>query len=61
MDAATGATLRQGMVENSNVSIGDEMVAMTAAVRQTETGARLVQIYDDLLGRAISSFGQGGR
>lgn len=52
------AGLRQGMVEASNVSMGDEMVAMMAAVRQAEGGARLVQLYDDLMGRAITAFGQ---
>jgi flagellar basal-body rod protein FlgG len=61
MEPASAGMVRQGMVENSNVAIGDEMVAMTAAVRQAETGARLVQIYDDLLGRAITSFGSVGR
>jgi flagellar basal-body rod protein FlgG len=52
--------LRQGMVEASNVSMGDEMTGMMGTLRQAEVGARLVQVYDDLLGRAISSFGQGG-
>ncbi|WP_294058298.1 flagellar hook-basal body protein [Sphingomonas sp.] len=61
MHEVSGAVFRQGAVENSNVSLGDEMVAVTAAVRQSETGARLVQIYDDLIGRAITNFGQGGR
>lgn len=56
-----GSTLRQGMVEASNVSLGDEMVAMMTAVRQAESGARLVQLYDDLMGRAINTFSQGGR
>ena len=49
------------MVESSNVSLGDEMVSTMAVMRQSEMGARLVQVYDDLLGRAITSFGQGGR
>jgi flagellar basal-body rod protein FlgG len=53
--------LRQGMVEASNVSVGNEMVTMMASLRQAESGARLVQTYDDLLGRAITAFGQGGR
>lgn len=53
--------LRQGMVEASNVSVGDEMITMMAALRQAESGARLVQTYDDLLGRAITSFGESGR
>lgn len=49
--------LRQGMVEASNVSMGDEMVTMMAAVRGAESGAKLVQLYDELMGRAITSFG----
>lgn len=53
--------LRQGMLEASNVSIGDEMVTMMAALRQAESGSRLVQTYDDLLGRAITAFGPGGQ
>lgn len=53
--------LRQGMVEASNVSVGDEMVTMMASLRQAESGSRLVQTYDDLLGRAITTFGQGGQ
>lgn len=53
--------LRQGMVEVSNVSLGDEMVAMMAAVRQAESGARLVQLYDELIGRAVTTFGESGR
>ncbi|WP_034158882.1 flagellar hook-basal body protein [Sphingomonas sp. ERG5] len=52
--------LRQGMIEASNVSMGDEMVTMMTALRQAESGARLVQTYDDLLGRAITAFGQNG-
>jgi flagellar basal-body rod protein FlgF len=61
MEEAPASALRQGMVEASNVVLGDEMVAMMATVRQAEGGARLVQIYDDLLGRAITTFGQGGK
>jgi flagellar basal-body rod protein FlgG len=53
--------LRQGMVEASNVTLGDEMVEMMAVLRQAEGGSRIVQLYDDLLGRAISTFGQGGK
>jgi len=53
--------VRQGMIEASNVALADEMVAMMEAVRTAEGGARLVQTYDDLMGKAISAFGQGGR
>ncbi len=61
MDVVPDAVLRQGMVENSNVAIGDEMVTMMTALRQSESGARLVQIYDDLLGRALQTLGQSGK
>ena len=50
--------LRQGMVETSNVELADEMVAMMEAMRNAEGGAKLVQTYDDLIGRAITTFGQ---
>lgn len=50
--------LRQGFLEASNVSMTSEMVAMMSAMRQAETGARIIQVYDDLLGRAITTFGQ---
>lgn len=53
--------LRQGMVEASNVSVGDEMLTMMAALRHAESGSRLVQTYDDLLGRAITAFAPGGQ
>jgi flagellar basal-body rod protein FlgF len=52
------ASVRQGMLEGSNVAMPAEMLEMMEAVRQAETGARLVQLYDTLMGRAISTFGQ---
>jgi len=58
MDPVRDPVIRQGMVEGSNVELGDEMVQMMTALRQSEGGARLVQVYDDLIGRAISSLGQ---
>ncbi|MES2442130.1 MAG: flagellar hook basal-body protein [Pseudomonadota bacterium] len=61
MDVVPDAVFRQGMVENSNVAVGDEMVTMMTALRQSEGGARLVQVYDDLLGRALSTLGQSGK
>jgi flagellar basal-body rod protein FlgF len=51
-------SVRQGMLEGSNVNTGDEMVAMMEAVRRAETGQRLVNTYDDLMGRALNLFGQ---
>ncbi len=55
MDAPT---VRQGMLEASNVSTGDEMVSIMEALRQAESGQRLVTLYDDLMGRALTVFGQ---
>lgn len=60
-EETAGSQLRQGMVEASNVSLGDEMVAMMAALRQAESGARLVQLYDQLMDQAITTFGRSGR
>lgn len=59
MQPVDTARLRQGMFETSNVTLADEMVTMMQAIREAETGARLVQAYDTLLGRAITTFGQG--
>lgn len=60
-EQVTGSELRQGMVEASNVTMGDEMVGMMAALRQAEGGARLVQVYDELIGRALTTFGGTGQ
>jgi len=50
--------VRQGALEASNVSTADEMVAMMAALRRAEAAQRLVNVYDELMGRALSTFGQ---
>jgi flagellar basal-body rod protein FlgG len=49
--------LRQGSLETSNVSTAHEMMTMMKALRQAETGQRIVQLYDELLGEAITGFG----
>jgi len=48
----------QGKLEASNVSTAGEMVAMMAALRGAETGQRLVQLYDDLMAKALDAFGR---
>ena len=53
--------LRQGMLETSNVSTGDEMITIMEALRRAETGQRLVNGYDDLMGRALSRVWTGLR
>lgn len=55
---APGASVRQGAIEASNVSTADEMVAVMAAMRRAESAQRLVGVYDDLMGRALTTFGQ---
>jgi len=55
---AKASVLRQGALESSNVSTADEMVGLMEAVRRAETGQRLIGIYDDLMGRALTAFGQ---
>ncbi|HEY9219053.1 MAG TPA: flagellar hook basal-body protein [Phenylobacterium sp.] len=52
------ATVRQGAYEASNVSTGEEMVAIMESLRQAEAGQRLMTVYDDLMGRAVTTFGQ---
>lgn len=61
VDEVAAPELRQGMVEASNVSLAEEMVSMMDALRQAEGGARLVQTYDDLMGKVVSTFGQGAK
>jgi flagellar basal-body rod protein FlgF len=51
----------QGAYEASNVVSGDEMVAMVEALRRAESGQRVMNVYDDLMGRAITAFGEGAR
>lgn len=58
-EASGNAQVRQGMLESSNVSLADEMVTLMESLRRAEAGQRLVNTYDDLMGRALSTFGQG--
>ena len=51
-------SVHQGMLEASNISMGAEMVSIMGALRRAETGQRLVGLYDDLMGRVISTIGQ---
>ncbi|MEM8694724.1 MAG: flagellar hook-basal body protein [Pseudomonadota bacterium] len=53
--------VRQAMLEASNVSLGEEMVAMMEAMRRAETGQRVIQTYDQLMGRVLQAFGGAGR
>jgi flagellar basal body rod protein FlgG len=50
--------VKQGVVEASNVATAGEMVSMMAALRRAETGQKLMNTYDDLMGRVLTTFGQ---
>jgi flagellar basal-body rod protein FlgF len=61
LQPAEDVSIRQGMVEASNVSVGDEMIVMMEALRRAESGQRVMNVYDDLMGRVITSFGDAVR
>jgi flagellar basal-body rod protein FlgF len=54
-------SVRQGALEASNVTLGDEMVGMMEALRRAEAGQRVMNVYDDLMGRVITTFGDNVR
>jgi flagellar basal-body rod protein FlgG len=56
--AATDTGVVQGAVETSNVAIADEMIGLMAALRGAESSQKVVQVYDDMLGRILTAFGQ---
>jgi flagellar basal-body rod protein FlgF len=53
--------IRQRALEGSNVETAAEMTSMMLALRMAESGARLVQTYDGLMGQAITALGRGLR
>ncbi|MGC3998566.1 MAG: flagellar hook-basal body protein [Anaeromyxobacter sp.] len=52
-----GAQVRQGALENSNVSAMHELVELMQAMRHFESMTRVAQGYDELLGNAIRKLG----
>jgi flagellar basal-body rod protein FlgF len=58
---ADNSAVQQGMIETANISTGDEMVGMMEALRRAESGQRIMNAYDDLMGRVITSFGDAVR
>ncbi len=50
--------LRQGYLENSNVSASDEMTSMVRTMRHFESMQKIAQGYDDMLGTAIRKLGE---
>lgn len=55
-----GTAVRQGMLEGSNVSAAETMVAMIASLRAFEAGQRVLHSVDETLSRAISVGAVGG-
>ncbi|WP_413661668.1 flagellar hook-basal body protein [Maricaulis sp. D1M11] len=55
------AQVLQGMLEGSNVDLAPEMLSMMTALRQGEMGARMVQVYDQLMGQVFTTFGSSRR
>jgi flagellar basal body rod protein FlgG len=49
--------LRQGFLEASNVNSTQEMVRMIETMRHFEAGQKVIQAYDDMLGRAFTKLG----
>lgn len=50
--------IRQGALESSNVSTGDEMVSIMESLRRAEAAQRLINVYDDLMGRTFQVLGE---
>ena len=50
--------MRQGFLENSNVSNSQEMIDLMRTMRHFESLSRLIQGYDDMIGGAIRRLGE---
>ncbi len=51
--------VRAGSLEASNTDVAREMIDVTALARQYESLSRVLQGYDEALGRAIQKLGEG--
>ncbi len=56
--AATGTTVRQGYLEQSNVDPARAMTDLMVAQRQYEAAARMVQLQDEMTQRAANDIGR---
>jgi flagellar basal-body rod protein FlgF len=59
-EVRAGAQVRQGALENANVSSMQEMVQLIETMRHFESMQRVAQGYDDMLGTAIRKLGDLG-
>jgi len=55
-----GGRIIQGFLENSNIQAVREMVELVALSRAYEANARMVQIHDETLGRAVNEIARRG-
>jgi flagellar basal-body rod protein FlgG len=53
-DILFGGTIQQGMLERSNVNIVNEMVQMITISRAYETNAKMIQVQDGTLQKAVT-------
>jgi len=58
VDELASPKVQQGAIEASNVSSASEMLSLMGALRRAESGQRLIQTYDDLMGKVVTAFGQ---
>jgi flagellar basal-body rod protein FlgF len=56
--AAGASTVHQGFLENSNVDPARAMADMMVAQRSYEASAKMLQLQDDMTGRAVSDVGR---
>ncbi|MDQ2798715.1 MAG: flagellar hook-basal body protein, partial [Armatimonadota bacterium] len=52
--ASATASVRQGYLEGSNVSVVKEMISMIATMRAYETNQKMLQAEDDATGKAVN-------
>jgi flagellar basal body rod protein FlgG len=55
---ATNASLKQGFLESSNVDPAKAMTQMMTVSRAYEAAQRLMQMQDEMLGKAVNEVGQ---
>ena len=58
--ASAGTTVRQGMLEGSNVDVSNEMVDMISVYRKYEASQKIVSMTDQTLGLAVNLGRIGG-
>jgi len=56
--AASGQRVRQGYLENANVTSAAEMVRLIETLRHFEANQKVIQGYDGMLDRAIRTLGE---